>query len=221
MSRPATTRAIPLIKARSAGPPIGEFVLFLGLCPALAVSGRFDSALWMCLAILAVLLLSTLAGVLLGLLAPGRQGRARWFVSLIVTAGAVTAVQALLGAIAREAVGSLGFYLPVLAVNCLITCRTELAVRGERAGKALLGSLVAGAALAACILVIAAVRELLGSGTLTLPPAGRFGGTLVIEQLAAAPLRIAALACGGFLAAGYLAAAVAGIRGLGSRGARR
>jgi Na+-translocating ferredoxin:NAD+ oxidoreductase subunit E len=221
MSQPATTNAIPPVTARPAGTSIGEFVLFLGLCPALAVSSRLNAALWMCLAILAVLLLSTLAGVLLGLLAPGRQGRARWFVSLVVTAGAVTAVQALLGAIAPEAVGSLGFYLPVLAVNCLITCRTELAVRGEPAGKALLGSLSAGAALAACILVIAAVRELLGFGTLTLPTAGGFGSTLVVGPLAAAPLRIAGLACGGFIVAGYLAAAVAGLRNLGSRGGRR
>jgi electron transport complex protein RnfE len=199
----------------------GEFVLFLGLCPALAVSTRLATGLWMSFAILAVLLASTLAGLLLGLVAPGRQGRARWFLSLVITAGAATGVQALFSALNPEAGRSLGVYLPVLAVNCLIVCRTEAASRGEPADRALLGSLRAGAWLAGCIVVIAAVRESLGFGTLTIFPVGDFGGTLVIGPLAASPARAAVLACGGFLAAGYLAAAVAAIGGTGRReGAR-
>jgi len=199
----------------------GEFVLFLGLCPALAVSTRLAAGLWMSLAILAVLLASTLAGLLLGLVVPGRQGRARWFLSLLITAGAVTGAQVLFNALNPEAGRSLGVYLPVLAVNCLIVCRTELASRGEPAGRALLGSLRAGAWLAGCIVVIAAVRESLGFGTLTIFPVGNFGGTLVIGPLAAAPARAAVLACGGFLAAGYLAAAVAAIGSAGRKGVAR
>jgi Na+-translocating ferredoxin:NAD+ oxidoreductase subunit E len=190
----------------------GDLVLFLGLCPALAVSTRLSTALWMSGAILAVLLVSTAAALLLGLAAPRRQGRVRWFLSLAVSAAVVTGAQVLFDAFAPGASASLGLYLPVLAVNCLVVCRTELAARGEPAGSAMRGSLRAGAGLAAAILVIAAVREALGSGTLTLFPAGSFDGILVIAPLAAAPARAAGLACGGLLAAGYLAAAVAAVR---------
>lgn len=188
----------------------GDLVLFVGLCPALAVSTRLATALWMSAAILAVLIVSTAAALLLGLAAPRRQGRVRWFLSLVVSAAVVTGVQVLFDAFAPGAAASLGLYLPVLAVNCLIVCRTELAARGEPAGSALRSSLRAGVELAAAILVIAAVREALGNGTLTLFPAGSFDGILVIA--ASAPARAAGLAFGGLLAAGYLAAAVAGFR---------
>jgi electron transport complex protein RnfE len=190
----------------------GDFVIFLGLCPALAVTTRLSTAAWMAGALLAVLLVSTAAALLLGLAAPRRQGRVRWLLSLVVSAATVSGAQALFDAFAPGASASLGLYLPVLALNCLVVCRTELAARGEPAGAALLGSLRAGAGLAAAILVIAAVREGLGNGTLTLFPAGSFDGVIVIAPLAAAPARAVGLASGGLLVAGYLAAAVAAVR---------
>ena len=106
-------------------------------------------------------------------------------------------------------------------MNCLIVCRTEIAARGEPPARAMGGSLRAGAGLAAAIIAIAAVREVLGHGTLTVFPAGSFDGVLVIAPLAAAPARAAGLAVGGLLAAGYLAAAVAAIRGASAAAARR
>ena len=181
-------------------------VLLLGLCPALAVTTTLSSALWMSLALVGVLLVSTFVSSLVGLISPGRGSHARWLPAVLVTAAAATGAEMLFEAFAPGAAAALGLYLPVLAVNCLVTCRAEAAARGEPPGQALLGALVDGAALSGCMVLIAAVRETLGRGTLTLFPVGSFDGTLMIPPLAAAPARVAVLGAGGFIVAGYLAA---------------
>jgi len=194
------------------------FVLFMGMCPALAVSTRLLTSLWMSLAILCVLVASTLFSSIVGLFARGKGARARWLASLFLTACFATCADLLLGFFAADAHAALGLYVPLLAVNCLVTGRAEMAARGQPVGRALLAALGAGLGLAACFTVIAAAREALGFGTLTLFPVGRFTGTLVIAPLAASPARAATFACGGFLAAGYLAALAARLlrRGAGS-----
>ncbi len=192
-------------------------VLFVGMCPALAVSTRLITSLWMSLAILSVLIASTLFSSILGLFAPGKGARARWLASLLLAACFATCADLLLGFFAPDARAALGLYVPLLAVNCLVTGRAEMAARGQPVGRAVLAALGAGLGLAACFTVIAAAREALGFGTLTLFPIGRFTGTLVIAPLAASPARAAVFGCGGFLAAGYLAALAARI---GRRGTR-
>jgi electron transport complex protein RnfE len=194
------------------------FVLFVGMCPALAVSTRLLTSLWMSLAILCVLVASTLFSSIVGLFGRGKGARARWLASLFFAACFATCADLLLGFFAPDAHSALGLYVPLLAVNCLVTGRSEMAARGQPVGRALLAALGAGLGLAACFTVIAAAREALGFGTLTLFPVGGFTGTLVIAPLAASPARAVTFACGGFLAAGYLAALAAWIRG---RGARR
>jgi len=206
---------VELIRGLSSENPV--LVLFVGLCPVLAVSTRLITSLWMSLAILCVLLASTLLSSIVGLFAPGRGTRARWLASLLLTASLATCADLLIGLFAPNAHAALGLYVPLLAVNCLVTGRAELAARGQPVGRALLAALGAGAGLAACIIVIAAAREALGFGTLTLFPFGAFSGTLVIPPLAASPSRAATFACGGFLAAGYLAALAGSIRRRGAR----
>ncbi len=191
-----------------------QAVLLLGLCPALAVTTRLSDALWMSLALIGVLLASTLASSLLGLIRPGGGGRARWLPAILATGAAATGAQVLFARYAPGAAAGLGLYLPVLAVSCLVTCRAEAAVRGQSPGAALLAALAEGAILSGCMVVIAAVREALGSGSLTVIPAGGLDGTapaaqavaVVIPGLSAAPARAFLLATGAFLAAGYLAA---------------
>lgn len=183
-----------------------QSVLLLGLCPALAVSTRLSTALWMSAALLAVLLVSTLVSSLAGLAVKGRGAAARWLPAVLAAAAAATGAQLLLRALAPGAAEALGVYLPVLAVNCLVTCRAESAARGEPPAAALLSALVDGAVLAGSMFVIAAVREVLGNGTLTLFPVGSFAGTVVVPGLSAAPARALLLGAGAFIAAGYLAA---------------
>ena len=117
-------------------------VLLLGLCPALAVTTVLSSALWMAIALIGVLVVSTLVSSLVGLIRPGRGSQARWLPAVLATAAAATGAEMLFEAYAPGAAAALGLYLPVLAVNCLVTCRAEAAARGEPTGHALLGALV-------------------------------------------------------------------------------
>lgn len=190
-----------------------QSVLLLGLCPVLAVTTRLSTTLWMAAALVAVLLASTLVSSLVGLIGKGRGASARWLPAVLVTGAAATGAQLLLRAYAPGAAEALGLYLPVLAVNCLVTCRAESAARGEPPGSALLSALLDGAVLAAVMVVIAAVREVLGRGTLTLFPAGRFPGTVVVPGLAGAPARAVLLGAGALVAAGYAAGLLSLFRG--------
>jgi Na+-translocating ferredoxin:NAD+ oxidoreductase subunit E len=206
-----------------------QAILLLGLCPALAVTARLSDALWMSLALLGVLLASTLVSSLVGLIRPAGGGSLRWFPALLATGAAATGVQVLFERYAPGGAAALGLYLPVLAVNCLVTCRAESAARGQPAGAALLAALVDGAVLSGCMIVIAAVREVLGSGTLTVFLSAGSGGSaaaspvgvVVIPRLSAAPARAVLLGTGAFLAAGYLAALFSIVAGAREKGSGR
>jgi electron transport complex protein RnfE len=95
------------------------FVLFVGMCPALAVSTRLLTSLWMSLAILCVLVASTLFSSIVGLFGRGKGARARWLASLFFAACFATCADLLLGFFAPDAHSALGLYVPLLAVNCL------------------------------------------------------------------------------------------------------
>jgi electron transport complex protein RnfE len=173
----------------------------VGLCPALAVSGRLVNALLLAAVMLFALLGTGVASAALERLAPPRL---RLPARLLLASALVTAAQRLLWAAAPGLGSGLGIYLPLLAVNCLVlgsagASSAVLAAR-EAAGR--------GAAFAAALAVIALVREVLGAGTITLFPIGSFAGVLRLRGLA--PARVLAAAPGALLLLGYAAALARG-----------
>lgn len=188
--------------------------LLLGLCPAAAVTGRVIDALWMSAGFLAVLLLSSLCLSLLGALSPAaaRDGgaglsRGRWIGSLVITACLASCFDLLLRAFAPGASARLGIYAPLVAVNCIVLGRVELAAGGLSIGRSLRDAAGTGAGFAGALLLVSVVREALGAGTITLFPIGTFGGSLAVPLLAASPARAFVYATGGLLCLGYLAGA--------------
>lgn len=144
------------------------FALFLGACPAIAATKDVNSALGMSAAVFVVLLLSAVVMALIKKLVPDG---AKAPTAVLVTAGSAAAAQLLMQAFLPSAYRLLGVYVAIIAVNLLVFCV------GERAGSkpfgaAVLDAVLTGLGFAAAVIVMAAVREVLGAGSfagLTVP----------------------------------------------------
>ncbi|MBI9083632.1 MAG: electron transport complex subunit RsxE [Desulfobacterales bacterium] len=135
----------------------------LGLCPTLAVTNGLKPALTMAAAVGAVLLgANIIISLIRGLLKP----HLRIVVFTLTIATFVTIVDRLLAAYMYPMSKTLGPYIPLIIVNCIIICRCEVCASRQgpvaAAGDALGQALGFGLALSS----IAAVREILGTGML-------------------------------------------------------
>ena len=171
-------------------------VLLLGMCPTLAVSTSLQNAVGMGLAATAVLICSNLAISALRKVIPDKIRIAAF---VIVIAGFVTAVDYLLKAYLPDLSQSLGMFIPLIVVNCIILARAEAYAFKNGVVRSGLDGLTMGIGFTAALMVVSTVRELLGSGTLmgyaVLPES--FPGVLMM-----------ALPPGGFLTLGLVIAAM-------------
>jgi len=138
------------------------FVQVLGMCPALAVSNTAINALSMGLATSFVLLMSGLSVSLLRTFIP-REARIVCFICII--ASFVTAVDYIIQAISIELSRSLGAFIALIVVNCLILGRAEAFASKNGPGRAALDALGMGVGFTVALLFIGVVREILGAGT--------------------------------------------------------
>jgi electron transport complex protein RnfE len=138
-------------------------VQLLGLCPLLAVSTSFGSGLGLGLATLGVLTASNCAAALVGRHLP-REVRIAVFVLLI--ASLVTAVELSLAAWVPGLHAALGIFLPLIVTNCLLLARAEAFASRRPVHHAALDGLAMGAGFLAVLVVLGAVREVIGRGSL-------------------------------------------------------
>jgi len=139
------------------------FVQVLGMCPALAVSNTAINALTMGLATTFVLLMSGLSVSALRNFIP-REARIVSFICII--ASFVTAVDYIIMAISLELHRSLGAFIALIVVNCLILGRAEAFASKNTVTRSTLDALGMGAGFTAALLSIGVVREILGSNSL-------------------------------------------------------
>lgn len=167
----------------------------LGLCSALAITTSVRNGLGMGLAVLGVLTASNIVLSATRNLVPDRL---RTAVSLLVIACFASCADLLMQAFAPSLSESLGIYLPLTAVNCLLLSRAkEFAGRNGILASAADG-ICRGLGYAGVLLLVSAVRELLGAGTLN--------GIRILPQRFSAGAMV--LPVGGFLVLGTLAAAL-------------
>lgn len=162
------------------------FVLMLGMCPTLAVTVSAVNGLGMGLTTTAVLMLSNLMISLLRKVIPGRV---RIPAFIVIIASFVTIVQLLLEAYLPELNKSLGVYIPLIVVNCIILGRAESYAYSHSAIASLFDGLGMGLGFSVALTCIGAVRELLGAGKL-------FGMEILPESFT--PISIFGLAPGAF-----------------------
>ncbi|MDH3433787.1 MAG: electron transport complex subunit E [Gammaproteobacteria bacterium] len=139
------------------------FVQVLGMCPALAVSNTAINALTMGLATTFVLLMSGICVSALRNFIP-REARIVSFICII--ASFVTAVDYIIQAISLELSRSLGAFIALIVVNCLILGRAEAFASKNKLTRSVLDALGMGVGFTVALLWIGVVREILGSGSL-------------------------------------------------------
>lgn len=138
-------------------------VQLLGLCPLLAVTGSVVNALGLGLATMAVLVGSNLAVSAIRHRV-SEAIRIPAFVMIIATF--TTCTEMLMKAYTYELYQILGIFIPLIVTNCTILGRAEAFASKHSMGPAVLDGLMMGLGFGAVLLLLGALRELLGSGTL-------------------------------------------------------
>jgi len=139
------------------------FVQILGLCPLLAVTSNVVNGLGLGLATLLTLVLSNVTiSAIRNLIRP--DIRIPVFVMLI--ASIVTAIELAMNAWFHELHGILGIFIALIVTNCSILGRAEAFASKNNIGRSFVDGLTMGLGFAAALVLLGAMRELLGSGTL-------------------------------------------------------
>lgn len=138
-------------------------VQMLGLCPALATTSDLKSALGMGGAFMAVLIGSNCIVSLLRSFIPSSV-RIPCFI--VIIASLVTSVEMLMQAFTPEIHATLGIFIPLIVVNCIVLARAELYASKNPLLPSLMDALGMGLGFTFSLCLIAALRELLGMGSL-------------------------------------------------------
>lgn len=166
------------------------FVLVLGMCPTLATTTSAINGMGMGAATMAVLIMSNIVISLIKNLIPDKV---RIPAFIVVIASFVTVIQLLMQAYVPALYKSLGIFIPLIVVNCIILGRAEAFASKNGAFDSALDGLGIGLGFTCSLTIIGAVRELLGSGAI-------FGQSLIGGD----GMLVFVLAPGGFLVLGYL-----------------
>ena len=138
------------------------FVLILGTCPTLAMSNSVISAVGMGLAATAVLICSN---AVISLFRKFIPDSVRIPCYIVIIAGFVTLVEMFIHAYLPDLYESLGVYLALITVNCIILGRAEMFAGKNSVGKSVLDGIGMGIGFTIALLAMATVREVLGAGT--------------------------------------------------------
>ena len=169
--------------------------LVLGTCPTLATTTAASNAIGMGIAATLVLICSNTVISLLRNIIPDKV-RIPAYITII--ASFVSIVQMLVKAFAPALDESLGIYLPLIVVNCIILGRAEMYASKHAPALSALDGLAMGVGFTTALLCMGTIREILGAGSL-------FGAKLPI--LSSPPILFFSLAPGGFFVFGMLIAA--------------
>ncbi len=170
------------------------FVLMLGMCPTLAVTTSAKNGLGMGVATMAVLVMSNLLISLLRKIIPNGV---RVPVYIIIIASFVTIVEMLMHAYVKSLYDSLGIFIPLIVVNCIILGRAETYASKHGPLLSIFDGIGIGLGFTVGLTVIGIVRELLGAGTI-------FGFKVTPESFE--PVSIFVMAPGAFFVLAILCA---------------
>ena len=167
------------------------FVLVLGMCPTLGTTTSAINGMGMGVATMAVLIMSNLVISLIKNFIPSKV---RIPAFIVVIASFVTIIQMLMQAYVPSLYASLGVFIPLIVVNCIILGRAEAFASKNGPLYSILDGVGIGVGFTLALTAVGSVREILGSGAI-------FGVSLGVADYM--PL-VFVLAPGGFLTLGYL-----------------
>lgn len=179
-------------------------VQLLGMCPTLAVTTTVANAIGMGLAATAVLICSNLFISLLRKFIPKQVRIAAY---IVIISGFVTAVELLMRAYFYDLYQSLGLFIPLIVVNCIILARAEAFASKNKPLPSIIDGAAMGLGFTFALVLLALVREPLGAGKITI-----FDFELAIPGYSENPMVIFVLPAGAFISLGLVIAAVQKIR---------
>lgn len=168
-------------------------VQLLGMCSTLAITTTIANGVGMGLSVMIIL---TLSNIFISLLRKVIPAQVRIAAYIVVIAGFVTMVDLLLQAFFPDIAESLGVFIPLIVVNCIILARAESFASKNKPLAAAVDGICQGLGYTAVLVVMSAIRELLGAGTLN-------GIQIFPAEYA---VQMLALPVGGFLTLGFLIA---------------
>ena len=171
------------------------FVLLLGMCPTLATTTSAQNGMSMGLATMFVLICSNIAISLIKIITPDKV---RIPVFIVVIASFVTILQMCLKAYMPEVNKSLGLFIPLIVVNCVILGRAEAFACKNNPVASLFDGLGIGLGFTLSLTLLGIVREVLGAGSI-------FGVVLLPETY---NILLFILPPGAFITLGFLIAIV-------------
>ena len=168
-------------------------VQLLGMCSTLAITTTIANGIGMGASVTIIL---TLSNIFISLLRKIIPDQVRIAAYIVVIAGFVTMVDLILQAYFEELAESLGVFIPLIVVNCIILARAESFASKNKPLAAAVDGICQGLGYTVVLLVMSGIREVLGAGT--------FNGAEVFPAEYAAGMM--ALPVGGFLTLGVLIA---------------
>ena len=171
------------------------FVLLLGMCPTLGTTSSALNGMSMGLATMFVLICSNIVISLIKNLIPDMV---RIPAFIVVIASFVTALQMCMQAFVPEIYATLGLFIPLIVVNCLILGRAEAFASKNGVVSSFFDGVGMGLGFTLALTILGAVRELLGTGKI-------FGYEIWMEDYG---MLMFVLPPGAFIALGYLIAIV-------------
>lgn len=171
------------------------FVLLLGMCPTLGTTGSAINGLSMGLATTFVLVM---ANIVISLIKNMIPDKVRIPAFIVVIATFVTIVQMVMQAYLPALFESLGLFIPLIVVNCIVLGRAEAFASKNNVFSSFIDGLGIGLGFSFALTILGAVRELFGSGKV-------FNITIYPEQYG---MLVFILAPGAFIALGYIIAVI-------------
>lgn len=168
-----------------------SFVLVLGMCPTLGTTTSAENGFGMGMATMAVL---TMSNLVISLIKNFIPDKVRIPAFIVVIASFVTIIEMLMQAYVPALYASLGVFIPLIVVNCIILGRAEAFAAKNGPLDSVLDGVGTGLGFTLSLTVVGACREILGSGAV-------FGIELGFKE--SAPL-IFVLAPGAFFVLGYI-----------------
>lgn len=172
------------------------FVLLLGLCPTLGVTGSAINGFSMGVAVIAVLACSN---GLVSLFKKFIPSQVRIPAYIIIIASLVTMVDMVMNAYTPDLYKVLGLFIPLIVVNCIVLGRAESFAAKNGVIESILDGIGSGIGFTLALTFLGSVREILGNGSV-------FGISLVPANFA--PALIFVLAPGGFITIGLILAGI-------------
>ena len=175
-------------------------VQLLGMCSTLAITTSLFNGLGMGISVTLILICSN---VLISALRKVIPSQIRIAAYIVIIAGFVTIVDLLLQAFLPELSESLGVFIPLIVVNCIILGRAEAFASKNGVLASAVDGLTQGIGYTVALVIMCVIRELLGSGTFGKGVLGADGIRILPEQY---PAMLLIMPVGGFLTLGCLIA---------------